>query len=56
MTKDRLVEALNAIQNGRDAGGYHDELETLIGLLLDRVSQDDIDVAYAGLREDNAEG
>jgi hypothetical protein len=56
VTKDRLVEALNAIQNGRDAGEFHDELETIIGIMLDRVSQDDIDMAYAELREDTAEG
>ena len=39
MNKDKLVEALNAIQNGRDAGEYHDELETVIGLIMNATDE-----------------
>ena len=52
MTKDRLLETLDKIQSGADSGYYHDEIETVIGLLLDSVTQEDVDKAYAGLREE----
>jgi len=35
MDKDKLLEALNDIQNGCDGGGYHDELETVMGIIMD---------------------
>jgi len=44
LTKDKIVEALNAIQNSRGAGQYHDELETAIALL---VNANDGEVAAA---------
>ena len=39
MNKDKLVNALNAIQNGRDAGEFHDELETVIGLVMNTTDE-----------------
>jgi hypothetical protein len=35
VNKDRILEAANAIQNGSDASNYHDELEVIIGLIMD---------------------
>ena len=40
MNKDRILEAANAIQNGNDGGGYHDELEVIIGLILNATDED----------------
>ena len=34
MTKEKLLDALNAIQNGEDIGSFHDELETLITIVV----------------------
>jgi hypothetical protein len=33
--KDRILNAANAIQNGSDAGVYHDELEVIIGVIME---------------------
>jgi hypothetical protein len=55
MTKDRLVEVLGKLQGGEDPGYFHDELETLIGVVLDFVSQEQIDKVYAELQEDKTE-
>ena len=54
MTKDRLVEVLGKIQDGEDAGYFHDEIETIIGVMIDFVTQEAIDKAYADIREDAA--
>ena len=35
MDKDKILNALNAIQNGTDAGAFHDELEVAIGILME---------------------
>ena len=35
MDKDKVVNALNAIQNGAGAGQYHEELEVAIGVLVE---------------------
>ena len=41
MDKEKLLAALNTIQNGdREAGAYHDELETLITLVIDARDED----------------
>jgi len=34
VNKDKILNAANAIQNGTDAGAYHDELEVIIGLIV----------------------
>lgn len=34
MNKDRILNAANAIQNGSDAGAYHDEIEVIMGLIM----------------------
>lgn len=34
MNKDKILNAANAIQNGADVGVYHDELEIIIGLIM----------------------
>ena len=51
MTIDRLVEVLGKINGGEDAGYFHDEIETIIGVLIDHVTQEAVDKAYAELRE-----
>lgn len=55
MTKDRLVEVLGKLNDGESPGAYHDEIETLIGVVLDCVSQENIDKAYAELQADKTE-
>ena len=45
MDKDKILAALNAIQNGEGADGYHDELETTITLLLN-ASDEDVAAAW----------
>lgn len=55
MTKDRLVEVMGKINDGEDAGYFHDEIETVIGVLLNSVSQEDVDKAYAEIRDDSTE-
>lgn len=40
MNKDKVLEAANAIQNGNSDGGeYHDELEVIIGLIMDATEE-----------------
>ena len=52
MDKDKLLAGLNAIQNGdREAGAYHDELETLITLVIN-VRDEDIDAAWEDFHTD----
>ena len=41
MNKDKVLNAANAIQNGADSGAYYDEIEIMIGLIMN-ASQDDI--------------
>jgi hypothetical protein len=58
MTKDRLVEVLGKLGDGGESGDpgyYHDEIETLIGVVLEYVSQEQIDAAYAEIHEDATE-
>jgi hypothetical protein len=55
MTKDRLAEVLGKLQNGESPGAFHDEIETLIGVVLESVSQEQIDKAYAELQQDKTE-
>jgi hypothetical protein len=33
--KDQILNAANAIQNGEDACAFHDELEVIIGLIME---------------------
>ena len=40
MNKDKILNAANAIQNGTDAGIYHDELEVIIGLIMNASDED----------------
>ena len=51
MNKDRLLEALNGIQNGRDAGAFHDELETVIGVIMN-TTDEAIAAAWQEIKED----
>ena len=40
MNKDKVLEAANAIQNGKSDGGeFHDELEIIIGLIMDATEE-----------------
>jgi hypothetical protein len=45
MDKDKLLAALNAIQDGKDAKDFHDELETIITLIIN-ASDEDIEAAW----------
>ena len=41
MDKEKLLAALNAMQNGdKEAGHFHDELETLITLVVNAKDED----------------
>lgn len=51
MDKDKLVNALNAIHNGNDAGQFHDELKTIITLVMD-ASDEAIADAWDDLKRD----
>ena len=48
MNKAKILEALNAIQNGESVGLYHDELETLIGVITN-ISDEAVSSAWATL-------
>ena len=49
MDKEKLLVALNEIQNGEDAGYYHDEIETLIALVLN-ISDGEVKIAQGSIR------
>ena len=52
MDKDKIVNALNAIQNGQSDGGeYHDELEVAIGVLME-TSEETIAAVVQDIHED----
>ena len=52
MDKEKLLAALYAMQNGeKEAGHFHDELETLIGLIIN-AKDEDITAAWDNLRAD----
>ncbi|MDD4494433.1 MAG: hypothetical protein PHV32_08830 [Eubacteriales bacterium] len=52
MDKDKILNALNAIQNGMDAGAFHDELEIAMGVLME-TSEEAIAAVIQDIREDN---
>jgi hypothetical protein len=52
MDKQQILAALNAIQESGDAGQYHDELETLIGV-VSNAKDEDISAAWDCIHEDN---
>ena len=55
MDKDKLVAALTAMQDGtQDAGHCHDEIETLITLVIN-AKDEDIDAAWDDLQADSTE-
>ena len=55
MDKDKLVAALTALQEGtKDAGCYHDELETLIALVIN-AKDEDIAAAWEDVYTDTQE-
>ena len=52
MDKEKILAALYAIQNGeKEAGHFHDELETLITLVVN-AKDEDITTAWDDLRTD----
>ena len=51
MDKEKILAALNAIQNGDDVGCYHDELETLITIVVN-AKDEDIAAAWEDLSTD----
>jgi hypothetical protein len=54
LDKDKLLEALNKIQNGEDAGGFYDELETLTAIVVD-ISDDVVAAAWKDISTDTQE-
>ena len=51
MKKEQLLAALNAMQNGEDAGKFHDELEMSFALVTN-VSDEDVYNAWKFLRDE----
>lgn len=51
MDKEKILTALNAIQNGEKADGFHDEIETLITLVVN-AKDDDIVAAWEDFHTD----
>ena len=51
LDKDKIVNALNAIQNGADGTAFHDELEATIGVLME-VGEDLIAKVVEDIHED----
>ena len=52
LDKDKIVNALNAIQNGKSDGGeHHDELEVAIGVLME-TSDERIAAVVQDIHED----
>ena len=49
MNKDKLLEALNKLQNGEDAGCFHDEIGTLIEL-VSNISDEEVSAAWDELK------
>ena len=39
MDKEKILAALNAMQNGEGAGRFHDEIETLITLVVNATDE-----------------
>ena len=55
MDKDKLIAALNAMQDGtHEAGHFHDELETLITLVVN-AKDEDIVAAWEDFHTDTQE-
>ena len=52
MNKDKILNALNAIQNGSDAGEFHDELEAVIGILME-TSEETIAAVIQDIHDDS---
>jgi len=40
MDKEKVLKALNSIQDGKSAKSYHDEIETLITLVVNAKDED----------------
>lgn len=40
MNKDKILETANVLQNNSDGGEYHDELEVIIGLIMNASEED----------------
>ena len=40
MDKEKLLKALNSIQDGKSADGFNDEIETLITLVVNAKDED----------------
>lgn len=51
MDKDKLLNAANALYNGADSGAYHDEIETIIALIMN-VSDEAIAAAWLDISTD----
>jgi hypothetical protein len=51
MNKDSIVNALNALQGGADAGAFHDELEVALGVLME-TDEDVIAAVVADIHDD----
>ena len=54
MNKDKILNALNAIQNSLDTEEFHDELEIAIGILME-TSEETIAVVVQDIHDDKAD-
>jgi len=50
MTKEQLINAINAMQDGKDKGYYHDELSALLSI-VNSATDSDIAKAWSDVSE-----
>ena len=51
MDKDKILNAANAVQGGADGAGFYDELEVIIGLIMN-ATDEDIAAVWHEIHED----
>jgi hypothetical protein len=51
MDRDTILNAANAIQGGADGAGYYDELEVIIGLIMN-ATDENIAAVWHEIHED----
>jgi len=54
MTKDRIADVLRIINESDAMLLYRNELETTLAVILDYVTEEQIEKVYAEMREDSA--
>ena len=54
MNKDRILEAINKLQGTDDGAAYYDELEVIIGLIMN-ATDEDIEAIVQEIHDDGAD-